>query len=326
MRWLRGDFLMKIPLPLMGVVHTRPFCARGYLWHKTRALHWGLEERIQSLLRACANSLSCLQMGMALSWGICWVCWGSRSQDRSGAEGCSPQMHWDRKCCFPSSVLVWCSLEQLRGSICKGILVFSLSAFFGAFAKCTSPGKRCWFSRFLQTRTVCGTDSFISVIYTTALGAVWSKSTALLVPQGRLKSRRRQNTGACHSREGWGSSTGSQMGEKELCFLSEQNLSSSIIFLHASLLYMRMGCSRCPCWAAAFQPAGCTLLCCSRRAAGPHAQLTAGRDCCPLLLLGYVFVTDSLISAASGTWCISGTYRSISSLLAQTFLLLLNNA
>lgn len=51
----------------MGVVHTRPFCARGYLWHKTRALHWGLEERIQSLLRACANSLSCLQMGMALS-------------------------------------------------------------------------------------------------------------------------------------------------------------------------------------------------------------------------------------------------------------------
>lgn len=58
---------MKIPLPLMGVVHTRPFCARGYLWHKARALHWGLEERIQSLLRACANSLSCLQMGMALS-------------------------------------------------------------------------------------------------------------------------------------------------------------------------------------------------------------------------------------------------------------------
>lgn len=223
------------------------------------------------------------------------------------------------------------SLCDVAWSSCVAVSVraSSYSAFphfFGAFAKCTSPGKRCWFSRFLQTRTVCGTDSFISVIYTTALGAVWSKSTALLMPQGRLKSRRRQNTGACHSREGWGSSTGSQMGEKELCFLSEQNLSSSIIFLHASLLYMRMGCSRCPCWAAAFQPAGCTLLCCSRRAAGPHAQLTAGRDCCPLLLLGCVFVTDSLISAASGTWCISGTYRSISSLLAQTFLLLLNNA
>lgn len=148
------------------------------------------------------------------------------------------------------------------------------------------------------------------------------QSAARAPGASEVKKKAEYRSMSCHSWEGWRSSTPSDVVrwvKKNCASYLNKILAPPLDFF---LSYMRMDCSRCLCWAAAFQPVGCTLFCCSRRAAGPCAQLSAGRDCCPLLLLGCCLLQIARYLQLAGP---DASQHHVSSPLAQMFLLLLND-